>query len=159
MNAPAERLRLLDFDQPSTLICGIGNVGRQDDGLGWAFIDWIEEQRLCPQATLLRNYQLLFEDAELISHCSRVLFVDASRATGLASFALERVQAKMDHSFTSHAISIPAIMATCALCFQRQPEVWVLAIKGYEWELQTGLSAQAQLNLQAAQVHLKPTPV
>lgn len=158
MNASAELVlpTLADFDRPDALICGIGNVGRQDDGLGWAFIDWIEEQGLCPQATLLRNYQLLFEDAELISHCSRVLFVDASRASGLESFALELAQAKMDYSFTSHAISIPSIMATCALCFQRQPEVWVLAIKGYEWELQTGLSATAQRNLLAAQEQLQP---
>ena len=30
------------FDDPSSLIYGIGNVGRQDDGLGWAFIDRLE---------------------------------------------------------------------------------------------------------------------
>ena len=31
-------------DDPSSLIYGIGNVGRQDDGLGWAFIDELEAQ-------------------------------------------------------------------------------------------------------------------
>ncbi|BAO80991.1 Ni,Fe-hydrogenase maturation factor [Serpentinimonas raichei] len=156
MNAPAESLRLADFDQPSALIYGIGNIGRQDDGLGWAFIDWLEEQGLCPQADLMRHYQLQLEDAELISHKERVLFVDASVEAGLESFELRRVEPRLDYSFTSHAISIASIVATCRTCFGRTPEVYVLAIRGYEWELQTGLSAPALLNLQAAQHHLQP---
>lgn len=156
MNAPAESLRLADFDQPSTLIYGIGNVGRQDDGLGWAFIDWLEDQGLCPQAELMRHYQLQLEDAELISHKERVLFVDASIEADLDTFALRRVEPRLDYSFTSHAISIASIVATCRTCFGRTPEVYVLAIKGYEWELQVGLSAPALLNLQAAQHHLHP---
>lgn len=154
MNAPAEHLRLVDFDQPSALIYGIGNVGRQDDGLGWAFIDWIEQQGLCPQAERMRHYQLQLEDAELISHKQRVLFVDASIETALDSFELRRVEPRLDHSFTSHAISIASIAATCRSCFGRLPEVYVLAIRGHEWELQLGLSARAQRNLQAAQQHL-----
>lgn len=155
MSACAEvgPLSLADLDRPDALICGIGNIGRQDDGLGWAFVDWIEESGLCPGATLLRNYQLLLEDAELISHKSRVLFVDASQSTDLECFAVERVEPKMDFSFTSHAISIPTILATCERCFKHLPEVWVLAIRGYEWELQIGLTAGAGRNLSRARSH------
>lgn len=155
MNAPAEHLRLADFDQPSALIYGIGNIGRQDDGLGWAFIDWLEEQGLCPQADLMRHYQLQLEDAELISHKERVLFVDASVEAELESFELRRVEPRLDYSFTSHAISIASIVATCRTCFGRTPEVYVLAIRGHEWELQLGLSPGAQRNLWAAQRHFQ----
>jgi len=156
MNARAESLRLADFDQPSALIYGIGNIGRQDDGLGWAFIDWLEAHGLCPQAELRRHYQLQLEDAELISHKQRVLFVDASIEAELDAFALRRVEPRLDYSFTSHAISIASIVATCRACFGHTPEVYVLAIRGYEWELQVGLSAPARLNLQAAQNHVHP---
>ena len=141
---------LADYNNRDSLIYGIGNIGRQDDGLGWAFIDWLENESICPKAEMIRHYQLYLEDADLISHKKRVLFVDASKATDLASFRLERVEPKMDFSFTSHAISIPSIMATCKICFDYTPKVHLLTIKGYAWELRQGLTIQAKQNLDAA---------
>ncbi len=72
-------MTLDEFDDASCLIYGIGNVGRQDDGLGWAFVDWLEARGRCPNAEIQRNYQLLLEDAELISTKKRVLFIDATK--------------------------------------------------------------------------------
>jgi hydrogenase maturation protease len=137
--------RLDVFDDASALIYGIGNVGRQDDGLGWAFVDRLEERS--PRATLRRAYQLNLEDADLISGFARVLFVDATKDPGVASFAVTRPEPKLDFSFTSHAISVPAILATTQQCFGRLPEVYLLAIRGYEWQLQLGLTEAAQSNL------------
>jgi hydrogenase maturation protease len=147
-------MRLDEFDDASVLIYGIGNVGRQDDGLGWAFVDWLEAQGLCPNAELLRGYQLLLEDAELISTKARVLFVDATKDASVASFTVARAAPKMDFSFTSHAISIPAIMATCQQCFERLPTVHVLAIRGFEFELAMGLTVVARRNLEDATAFL-----
>ena len=101
-----------------------------------------------------RGYQLLLEDAELISNKERVLFVDATKEASVASFTVGRAAAKMDFSFTSHAVSIPAIMATCQQCFQRLPEVHVLAIRGFEFELAMGLTPAAQRNLDGATAYL-----
>ncbi len=160
MNAYAENLVitpdaiLADYNHSSCLIYGIGNVGRQDDGLGWAFIDWLESTSFCVESKIMRHYQLHLEDADLISRKKRVLFVDATKAPDVESFRLEKVAPKMDFSFTSHAISIPAIMATCEQCFQCLPEVHLLAIKGYEWELQEGLTPMATRNLEAAVEYL-----
>ena len=145
---------LAEYDDPSCLIYGIGNVGRQDDGLGWAFVDWLESQGRCPNADIQRNYQLLLEDAELISTKQRVLFIDATKDDAVASFTLERAAPKMDFSFTSHAISIPAIMATSQQCFQRLPEVHVLAIRGFEFDLELGLTSAARQNLDHATAYL-----
>ncbi len=142
------------FDDDSCLIYGIGNVGRQDDGLGWAFVDWLQAEDICSNAELRRNYQLLLEDAELISTKRRVLFVDATKDEAVTSFTLERAAPKMDFTFTSHAISIPAVMATCRQCFERLPEVHVLAIRGFEFELELGLTPAAQRNLDDATAHL-----
>ncbi|MEW5886060.1 MAG: hydrogenase maturation protease [Pseudomonadota bacterium] len=155
MNAHADlALRLADFDRPDALILGIGNDGRQDDGLGWAFIDWLEDAGLCPQATLQRNYQLQVEDADLINGFARVLFVDATLDAAVEPFRLSRGQPRFDYSFTSHEVSIASILATCQMCFGRLPEVHVLALRGYEWELQMGLSPRALCNFRAAQQHL-----
>ncbi|WP_137146857.1 hydrogenase maturation protease [Mycolicibacterium sp. CR10] len=147
-------MNLESFNDASCLIYGIGNVGRQDDGLGWAFVDWLEAQGHCPNADIQRNYQLLLEDAELISTKRRVLFIDATKDAAVTSFSLERAAPKMDFTFTSHAISIPAIMATCQQCFQRLPEVHVLGIRGFEFELAMGLTPGAQRNLDDATAHL-----
>ena len=149
MNASAEpRFPTLGFfDDPSSLICGIGNVGRQDDGLGWAFIDRLEAHKRRPHADLRRAYQLNLEHADLISRFARVLFVDATKDPLVSSFALTRPEPKLDFSFTSHAISVPSILATARQCFGYVPEVHLLAIRGYEWELQTGLTEAAEQNL------------
>jgi hydrogenase maturation protease len=141
---------LADYNNSSSLIYGIGNIGRQDDGLGWAFIDWLEEESICPKAELMRHYQLHLEDADLISYKKQVLFVDATKALDVETIKLENMEAKMDFSFSSHAISIPSIMATCQQCFEKVPEVQLLTIKGYEWELQLGLTDKAKQNLKVA---------
>jgi hydrogenase maturation protease len=146
-------LTLNHFDSDSALIYGIGNIGRQDDGLGWAFIDWLEASSICLKAEKVRFYQLNLEDADLISRKERVLFVDASKDTTVDSFRLYKAEPKMDFSFTSHAMSIETIMATCEQCFGKIPEVYVLAIRGYEWELQIGLTEQAKNNLHLATNH------
>lgn len=147
-------MTLDEFDDDSCLIYGIGNVGRQDDGLGWAFVDWLQAQGFCSNADVERKYQLLLEDAELISNKEHVLFVDATKDTSVNSFTVERVAPRMDFSFTSHAISIPAIMATCQQCFERLPAVHLLAIRGFEFELELGLTRAAQRNLDDAKAYL-----
>ncbi len=152
MNSPDNHLatRLADYNNADSLIYGIGNIGRQDDGLGWAFIDWLEDESVCPKAELTRHYQLHLEDADRISYKKKVLFIDASKSASLHHFQLDNVKPKMDFSFTSHTISVESILATCKTCFDTTPQVQFLTIKGYEWELQLGLTAKAKQNLQYA---------
>lgn len=147
-------MTLDELDHDACLIYGIGNVGRQDDGLGWAFVDWLQEQGRCSNAEFVSNYQLVLEDSDLISTKQRVLFVDATKDTSVTSFTLGQAAPKMDVSFTSHAISIPALMATCLVAFRRLPVVHVLAIRGFEFELEMGLTATAQQNLDDATAYL-----
>jgi hypothetical protein len=45
-------------------------------------------------------------------------------------------------------------MATSRQCFGRVPEVTVLAIRGYSWELTLGLTPHAARNLAGAVGHL-----
>ncbi len=161
MSVAAERfplsrcaIDLRDYDAPDCLIYGIGNVGRQDDGLGWAFIDWLENNHLCTRGERLRHYQLHLEDADLIHRKRRVLFVDATKAADVPDFQLEEVHPRMDFSFTSHAISVPAILATARQCFGQAPTTHLLTIRGYAWALQLGLTPGAKRNLEAATAYL-----
>jgi hydrogenase maturation protease len=132
------------------LIYGIGNAGREDDGLGWAFIDRLEGHAHRPRACLRRTYQLNLEDADLISRYARVLFVDATKDPAVDAFAVTRPEPKLDFSFTSHSMSVPTILATTQQCFDRIPDVYLVAIRGYQWELRQGLTTRAQGNLSDA---------
>lgn len=146
-SADVHRLSLKLFDDPTALIYGIGNCGRQDDGLGWAFIDRLENSPAGPRACLRRTYQLMLEDADLITRFERVLFVDATKDPMVESFTVDRPEPKFDLSFTSHAVSVESILATAQQCFGYVPESYVLAVRGYQWELQEGLTRSAQINL------------
>ncbi|KXF80597.1 hydrogenase maturation protease [Enterovibrio coralii] len=145
MKSSDKPLRLSDFD----LIYGIGNVGREDDGLGWAFVDAIESMKEI-NAKLVRHYQLFFEDVDLLRRHQRVLFVDATKEVTTSRYAIESVMPKLDDSFTSHAISVQSIVAMCHQCYQSFPDVWLLTIKGTSWELSLGLTKEADANLKLA---------
>jgi hydrogenase maturation protease len=145
-------------DSPDCLIYGIGNAGREDDGLGWAFIDRLEGWPHKPGACLRRTYQLNLEDADLISRYARVLFVDATKDPAVESFAVSRPEPMLDFSFTSHSMSVPTILATTQQCFERVPDAYLLAIRGYQWELRQGLTQPAEINLDSALRLLAPRP-
>ncbi len=152
----ALNIQLSDFNNSDSLVYGIGNIGRQDDGLGWAFIDWIEENNILPKAEVTKHYQLHLEDADLISYKKKVLFIDATKELDIEDVDLVKVEPCLDFSFTSHDISIASILATCQLCFKAVPEVYLLKIKGYEWELKIGITKNAEANLKKAKTFLEP---
>lgn len=139
--------------KPQILIFGYGNPGRQDDGLGAAFIARMEEWlKVHPNENihLDTNYQLNIEDAEQISAYDTVLFVDASLEP-IDGFSITQVlpsEAKVE--FTMHAVSPAFVLDLCQKIFQRTPETYLLHIKGYEWEFSEQLSDEARANLDAA---------
>ena len=144
---------LADYANPGSLIIGIGNVGREDDGLGWAFVDWVESVGTCPEAELARRYQLHLEDADLISRFQRVLFVDCTRDPATETFTVFTPTPAFEVPFTSHALSVPTVLATCRQCFGRLPRARMLALRGHRFELAEGLTAGARRSLAAAVVN------
>ena len=139
------------------LIYGYGNPGRQDDGLGNAFVDrlkqWVAIEGLF-DFYFDSNYQLNIEDAEAISTADIVLFVDASKED-IDQFCISKVDASSEISFTTHAASPGYIVQLCEELFHKKPLVLLLHIKGYTWEFKEGLSEQATENLNAALVYMK----
>lgn len=130
-------------------IIGIGNAGRQDDGLGWAFLEAI--QPIAPSnVDLVYRYQLNIEDAELISKVSKVLFVDSQISNNGKPFEFKSCEPEESYEFTTHALKPGVIVSLCNKLYNRKPEVYLLTISGMEWELKEGLSDPAKLNLEEA---------
>ena len=135
--------------QHKDLIIGIGNSGRSDDGLGWAFAESVEQSGLCDADVILR-YQLQIEDAELISNYDRVLFVDACAQPVERGADIRSVPEVVEYTYSTHALKPEAVVALCHEIYGKQPETRVMAIEGKEWELNIGLSAAGRKNLVTA---------
>jgi len=136
------------------LVYGYGNPGREDDGLGNEMAkmiqSWIDEHKLGCMTTD-SNYQLNIEDADKVSEWDIVVFVDASKVENLREYKFTEVapsDAKVE--FTMHAVSPSYVLHLCEKLFNKKPETYVLAIKGYEWDFKEGLSDCAKLNLEQA---------
>ena len=129
-------------------VLGYGNPGRQDDGLGPALASAIEALDL-PNVTVDEGYQLNIEDAATLAEHDRVLFVDASMGSE-EPYEFRRVDAAEIISFSTHAIGPESVLAICEESFSQRPEAWILAIRGYDFELGEGLTPQAEKNLEKA---------
>lgn len=132
-----------------TLLIGIGNSARGDDGLGWAFLDYVQNAGAYTGALEYR-YQLQIEDAARIRHEQQVLFVDASMESLAKGFEWRRCVPMEGVEFTSHALAPAAVLRLCRDLFHRSPDTRLLLIEGRDWTLGTGLSAVARRHLAAA---------
>lgn len=130
-----------------SLLIGIGNAGRGDDGLGWAFADSLQEHDLLD---IVCRYQLQVEDAELISRYRQVWFVDASHRTCPDGFECDALGTEGQFSFTTHALHPAAVLQICEQVFRQKPDARLLAICGASFGLGLGLSETARANLDKA---------
>ena len=134
------------------LVYGYGNPGREDDGLGIELVRRLEawvNQTGISGITFDSNYQLNIEDAEIISQKDVVIFADAS-TEDIDDFILTEVTGESEATFTTHAASPGYILKLCTDLFGKFPHVYLLHIKGYQWEFCESISDKAEINLQKA---------
>jgi hydrogenase maturation protease len=131
------------------LVIALGNPSRGDDALGPLIAERLAALAL-PGVEVLVDYQLQIEYALDLRGRSEVIFVDAAVA-GDAPFTLEPVAARSDPSVTTHALSPQALLEGYSrLNGEAPPKAWVLAVRGYAFELGAGLSSAAHENLEPA---------
>jgi len=134
---------------PDILLFGIGNSGRSDDGLGWAFLDRIaQETDFAGQ--LEYRYQLQVEDAALVRDANRVIFVDSYKGDLPSGFQWKPCEPSEDFQFTTHVLPPRGVMHFCQDLYDRKPRADILMIQGARWDLQLGLSPEAERHLECA---------
>ncbi len=131
------------------LIIGIGNCGRADDGLGWAFIDKIKEN-LPDNFDCEYKYQLQVEDAELISHYDLVYFVDAHKEQFDNGYICSEGYPIATHSFSTHELDPETVLYLTKNIYNKLPKSYILGISGLSFQLEMGLSDKAKVNLSNA---------
>jgi hydrogenase maturation protease len=140
----------------NTLIIGIGNNTRQDDGLGWKFLALLEEDGFTAD-NLVCKYQLMVEDAELISEFDVVIFVDAYKSELENGFAFERIYPAEEVSFSTHSVPPNQILNLCETLYAKKPKAYLMKIQGYNWDINFGLSKTAKTNLTNAYTYFIET--
>jgi len=140
------------------MLIGIGNDGRSDDGLGWAFLNAIEHLNAVQQngachGLIVYRYQLQIEDAELISHSNHVVFVDACHHELPNGFQWQTCEPAHEVEYTSHQLSPQTVLFLCQQLYGTTPKADLLLIEGRSWELEIGLSKTAKSNLDRALIH------
>jgi hydrogenase maturation protease len=139
------------------LIYGIGNPGRQDDGLGVRFVERLERLALPEHISLEANYQLTPEDALALAEHDAVLFVDATVAPGApVPYALDEVSPASEVSFSTHALTMGSLLALCARLYGKAPRAYAMALPGYAFDVNAELSPGARDNLDRALDDLLP---
>lgn len=129
-----------------TLLFGIGNCGRADDGLGWAFLDKIKPH-LPNNFDIEYRYQLQIEDAELATQYQTVIFIDAHKIFFEKGFIWEVCYPKATNRFTTHELDPETVMYLAKYIYKKKPQASILGISGENFQLQIGLSKIAQENL------------
>ena len=137
-----------------TLLFGIGNSGRSDDGLGWAFLDRIGQERDF-EGQLQYRYQLQVEDAALVRDVERVIFIDSYKGELSGGFQWQPCEPSEDFQFTTHVLPPRAVMHFCQELYGRKPRADLLMIQGTNWGLRLGLSPEAERHLEDALLFFK----
>ena len=133
-----------------TLVLGWGNPGRGDDGLGPALAELVGE-RAGGRVDVDSDYQLQIEDAAECAGHRRVIFVDADRGGPEPFFCRRLEPAASGLGFSSHSVAPAALLALTRRLFDREPEAWLVGVRGYEFDsFHEGLSRRARANLAAA---------
>lgn len=136
-------------NHPKILIHAYGNPGRGDDGIGDAFVQmcqpWLSHES-AHHLTIESSYQLNVEDAYTMSEFDIVVFIDATKEP-IENFAFTEVQPKPQSPFTTHAMYPSGVLYLCNELYGKQPQTYLLQVRGYEWEMLEGLSDQAEKNI------------
>ncbi|MCB9052674.1 MAG: hydrogenase maturation protease [Lewinellaceae bacterium] len=137
------------LNTPATLLIGIGNSARSDDGLGWAILDAIREEGHFV-GELAYRYQLQVEDADVIRNYQTVIFADALQRPVEGGFYWKPCLPVATFGFSTHALDPESVVALCQELYGEAPDAYTLGIQGYTWELEVGLSPEAWKNLEQA---------
>lgn len=135
------------------VVYGIGNPGRRDDGLGPRLVSRLRDDGNSGVDFEIRDH-LNIEDALTIKDSEVVVFADAAKDIDTA-WKLFPIRPSKTITFTTHEMAPESVLALCQDLYGLAPEAFVLAIKGYNWDMEESLSEEAAKNLSQAVEALK----
>jgi hydrogenase maturation protease len=136
--------------RPTTLVIGVGNPLRADDGVG-PFVAGAVAAWQAPGVRALAVHQLLPEHAAELSGVGRLIVVDAwVTEQPDAAVRVERVAPAGPGADLSHRLDVGGLLALARVLGGTEPETWVVAVPVTDLGAGEALSAAARNNAAAA---------
>jgi hydrogenase maturation protease len=135
------------------LVLGWGNPGRRDDGLGPAIVEELAGMGIAG-VNAESDYQLSIEAAADLAEAERAVFVDAA-LEGPEPFQVRPLEPSPTIGFSTHAFGPESLLAVCEQAYHRSPQAVLVGVRGYEFDIDEGLSPGAQANSRAALEFIK----
>ncbi|GJM41050.1 MAG: hydrogenase [Ardenticatenaceae bacterium] len=126
-----------------TVVIGIGNPLRGDDGVGWAVIEALEAESGAP-ITAVSAHQLLPEHIDLFRLEAQVIFVDASVEGTAGEVTVTAVPATKDGPAASHHLHPGVLLALGEKLYGRMPPAHLITISGQAFGYEEKLSLPAR---------------
>lgn len=137
-----------------TIIIGLGNIDRADDGVALEIINLLRIERglrpledghagiepLGEKTDVLCLMQLVPEIMETLVHYDRVIFVDAHVAENLDDLHCARVHPEHVQSPFTHHMTPSSLLAFLHILYGHEPEAYLLSVKGHDFDFKRGLS-------------------
>jgi hydrogenase maturation protease len=133
------------------LVIGIGNVLRQDDGLGpktVAFLDELSFDGYDVGTIVIPQIDITL--ASTLASVDYAIFVDAGMNDSddqIKIIPYEHAEHDSNLSHTSHALSIPSLIEITSELYGRAPISYMVIPKGYDFSVGERLSPQAEANM------------
>ena len=137
-----------------TVVIGMGNPLRGDDGAGWAVVDalWAEP---IEGVTAVSTHQLLPEHIDMFHDAAQVIFVDASVRGVPGEVSVTALEPVTDGSVSSHHLHPEVLLALGVKIYGRMPSAQLLTITGYDFGHSENLSTPVQAAIATAVAQIR----
>ena len=133
-----------------TLIIGIGNTLRGDDGLGCRAVEELRRILAPDQAEMILCHQLTPELAESVSRAARVIFIDCCVGRPAGKIRVSRLTpGPSSYISLTHRLDPRALMHYSRELSGKWPEGWTISMTGANYDYSDSLSAVVESELPA----------
>jgi hydrogenase maturation protease len=137
-----------DAPKPDTLVLGLGNPLRGDDGIGPAVIEWLQAHDLPPGVVAIDGGTRGLELVLTLADCRRALIVDAAeigRAPGeWERFTPDLIRLKDGPTISLHAAGLAETLALGEALGVLPEEVMIFGVQPARLDWSPGLSAEVK---------------
>jgi hydrogenase maturation protease len=131
-----------------TLIIGIGNPLRGDDGLGWHAANQLGQTILSPDIEIIAVQQLTIDLVEAIHQVDFALFIDSRLDQPPGIFAVQNIEPdSCRQSSVSHFFDPETLLSAVQALYGKHPKAMLLTISADQFEFSENLSEPVQAAL------------
>ncbi|MGE3821680.1 MAG: hydrogenase maturation protease [Isosphaeraceae bacterium] len=134
----------------STLVIGVGNTLRKDDGVGPSIAEVVESWRL-PGVSTLATFSLTPELATIVAESRHVIFADARLASDDSERCeVETLNARPTSNTLGHALDPRTLLSLAGRVYDRWPEALRVTVPAMDLSLGEGFSPTARREMAQA---------